>query len=205
MTDWYKIKRVLTWVNWEEKQIYPAIKVLEYDFTTDYHWFSYYNKNSSPFSYGRDSNWLYIYYWTSWYWMVAWSMPSSLYTTQWVLQKIELKQYSTASWNWLWICNSAADNANLVLRVWSSVIEKKINTSSWSSTSVTVPTDYTFTIDLVNKETYISTSPSTKFALTDSEVTYIRDTFTNWNLRLCNMRYASGTYSYLQNAKFYIK
>jgi len=24
MTDWYKIKRVLTWVNWEEKQIYPA-------------------------------------------------------------------------------------------------------------------------------------------------------------------------------------
>lgn len=24
MTDWYKIKRILTWVNWEEKQIYPA-------------------------------------------------------------------------------------------------------------------------------------------------------------------------------------
>jgi len=24
MTDWYKIKRVLIWQNWEEKQIYPA-------------------------------------------------------------------------------------------------------------------------------------------------------------------------------------
>ena len=24
MTDWYKIKRILTWINWEEKQIYPA-------------------------------------------------------------------------------------------------------------------------------------------------------------------------------------
>ena len=27
MTDWYKIKRVLTWVNWEEKQIYPAARL----------------------------------------------------------------------------------------------------------------------------------------------------------------------------------
>ena len=27
MTDWYKIKRILTWVNWEEKQIYPASRL----------------------------------------------------------------------------------------------------------------------------------------------------------------------------------
>lgn len=27
MTDWYKIKRVLIWVNWVEKQIYPASRL----------------------------------------------------------------------------------------------------------------------------------------------------------------------------------
>ena len=32
MTDWYKVKRILTWVNWEEKQIYPAVFEYSIDF-----------------------------------------------------------------------------------------------------------------------------------------------------------------------------
>jgi len=40
MTDWYKIKRILTWVNWEEKQIYPvkSKERIEYKMNADSSW-----------------------------------------------------------------------------------------------------------------------------------------------------------------------
>ena len=62
MTDWYKIKRVLIWQNWEEKQIYPApIFSYEYDFrnknatTVQSDWWTIDNISYAWF----DSNWVY--------------------------------------------------------------------------------------------------------------------------------------------------
>ena len=66
MTDWYKIKRVLTWVNWEEKQIYPAVDhpTYTYDFTVSDNWFTY-----------TWDGW--IQGWESWQWFYLRSRSSS--------------------------------------------------------------------------------------------------------------------------------
>ena len=98
MTDWYKIKRVLTWVNNEEKQIYPAQTVQTFDFQNDWdlgwtlnkYWATNYNMSFVSWQWVETtvSN-------NNWWWHII--PPQSIY--KWTLKRIRL-------WVYLWWWNT---------------------------------------------------------------------------------------------------
>jgi len=128
MTDWYKIKKVLIWQGWEEKQIYPAQTVQTFDF-----------QNNGALWW----TWITIYgtpTYTSWQWWTivtstsqqsAIMPPSSVYNWQ-KLVKYKLRMYksiastsSKSAWcgmsasrhsNWLVCCNQLVNSV-----VWANV------------------------------------------------------------------------------------
>jgi len=93
MTDWYKIKRILTWVNWEEKQIYPK-KINPYDLLTD----------------------VIVYYPMQWnlndIWPNGWNISTSTWSYSWT-------NYQTFS-SFIWINTSAtySTSASTTISLW---------------------------------------------------------------------------------------
>ena len=173
MTDWYKIKRILTWVNWEEKQIYPAgwkpnantvaWWKLEWDFK-DYSWnnrdltnswvtFTLWwpsqvavFTNSSTYAYYENNSLFNISYpYTFNTWVKASSIGSYEYVFMWVQNWTDVSTHDKEVW---------FKNYNYVYSyVWSWSVSKIV-----SSTTVSTNTWYNviYTYDWSNQKLYIN-------------------------------------------------
>ena len=115
MTDWYKIKRWLIRINWEEKQFYPAGLQLELklDFSVDTtfkdytYWYIAWNWLAIETSNGWVTN-----AWSSYFW------NGSVYKTilgwakkVWTRVQFNFLNTSTSSTRWGWICLYPFDNS----------------------------------------------------------------------------------------------
>ena len=101
MTDWYKIKRVLTWVNWEEKQIYPKPPFTPTSDTLAYYKFDW-NLNDSSSS-GRNmslQNWS-VTYWTTAGWAKYWYFNTSTWTNNILFSSINYWTYKMTISYWI--------------------------------------------------------------------------------------------------------
>ena len=122
MTDWYKIKRVLTWQGWVEKQIYPAgwepnaNTVAYYPLTSDFSDASWNSRNlTNSWATITTQWWRACWYWNgssyaeySWYWLTntartinVWCYCTQASNTQWV---VHISTYSVIAPSWsLWV------------------------------------------------------------------------------------------------------
>ena len=180
------------------------ISKIECDFTKSDCWFTFYGRTTSGITYGRDSNWLYLSY-SSWLGWVAWSIPSSIYS-KWEIKKIELWFYSTIAGNWWWISYQTDTQFS---RIWNSWVswatwfDNNWGTHTNLDVANTPSGWFTFTVDLENKllsASYLSTT----FSLSDSDISTIRNYWSNGNLNILGvLKNASNNKSYIQKAIFY--
>ena len=189
---WYKIKRILTWVNWEEKQIYPAGWTYSYDFQ--------WKTKSQIFSDGWetqqwiincDSDWLYC---TNW--RISIPMPWNYDKAK----KIKF-EYVGILWN-SWTQDVATCTTSV--KTWEQNYILNYNTYSPNSSTfgvwwtgnnyiVTVPnTTYAWNmvVDIINKTCTITftqwISYTNTINITDSQITNIKTNkyisiFMNWS------------------------
>ena len=164
MTDWYKIKRVLTWVNWEEKQIYPASRL--------------------PSAYQEVG-----YIQSSWTQRIdTWITPNDSY--YWFEAKLNVTQTSW-DWclmdmsNWSWTDNARFwvqlyISANL-FQAWWIRYQQWLNAEWYSIKWIDRVIRYNYNFD---KEVYIDGNKATLYdvwnvrTLNDWSATYSR----NWNI-----------------------
>lgn len=148
MTDWYKIKRVLTWVNWEEKQIYPAgwtpnaNTVAYYPLTSNFNDASWNSRNLT-------NSWATI--WTYWWVTCAYYdwWDYSYYSWYWLNspRTICLRWYNTntTGWYYWWLIHISQYSNNTpswslgLQYIWSSIITP----ADWSSSSAEIQTSIT--------------------------------------------------------------
>jgi hypothetical protein len=173
------------------------------DFTTSDCWFVFDARTTTSVSYGRDSNWLYaLSNASNLMAAVWWRVPSSI-STRWNLKKFEMVLCRTGGNNlWGWLVTGADTK---VIRYWDGGLATNFSGTSTSviTTGTSANTDYTITIDIENKELYMSNS-STKLTLSDGEITAFNTSWNNGEINLCWMIYASSwTYTYVKNATFY--
>lgn len=158
MTDWYKIKRVLTWVNGQEKQIYPAewwwkpwantvaYYPLQSD-TNDYSWNSR-NLTNSWVTFVNNIGWATI---PVWYWdwgdaayLNGWNVQLNAAYTVWFRAKV-----SSSSNVWI-IFDLRNNNGNwqgfLLWRCYNNQISfyQQISTYSDQSYSESLTSDWTY-------------------------------------------------------------
>ncbi len=191
---WNKIQRIYVWNN----LVYP--NPIVFDFTTWDNWFTYYSAHSNV-THGRDSNWLRAYNPSNSYKACAWTMPSSL-KSNWNPKKIEFTLKSTRAWWWWGICVWLDTSA---WRTWLNRLERYYNWDYIDNITTTpANTEYTFTIDLVNKYQYVSYQSSTKQTIPDWDITQILSKWDSWDLNICAMiTNTPSTYSYIKMIKFY--
>lgn len=124
MTDWYKIKRVLIWQNWVEKQIYPAQTVQTFDFQNNWAlgWTGYNIGYGTP-DYVTGQGWN---IWASssqasYQWWIT--IPNSVF--QWELKSIKIYRYkpgatTSGDSSAVWIWNQNESNNILYSFFWGS-------------------------------------------------------------------------------------
>lgn len=170
MTDWYKIKRVLTWVNWVEKQIYPATFEFSYDFR---------NKTATDLSndWWTNTSWVMVnsYGVTNSSWKeILLTIPQSLANANKIT--FESQYYDSwgsavwTAWAWIWdMLFQYIDNSNFVVNAprWE-IVRTSYSHSVWYKT-------YKSELDLVNKTWVFSWDYSWTSTLTDSDVTALRN------------------------------
>lgn len=180
------------------------MKKIECDFTQSDNWFTYYWVIWSP-SYSRNSTyWLYGYKSSGANLAVARKIPSSVYS-QGELVKVVLTAYSSQTRSGvglsLWVDTTVA-----------RIYDKDLMCSFGSSTSLTLSnyvaasTDYIITIDLGNKQMYVSTETSSILTLTDTQISSIKSNWSGGNMNVCALGWRnSGTcYFGIKNATFYV-
>lgn len=160
------------------------------DFTTSDNWFTYAASIGSP-SYSRNSTyWLYGYRNSNTNLAVAWKIPSSVYS-QWELQKAVLTARSSHT----------RSGVGLSLGVDTTIArlyDKTLTCSFWSSTSTTLTnyvaanTNYTITIDLQNKQLYVSTETSKVLTLSDTQISSIKSSRQGGTMNICALGYRSS-------------
>ena len=167
-------------------------EVLEYDFTQDYHWVTYYGMSTSwKVNYGRDENWL---YWIcndmtyNYKQALAWNIPSSIYS-KWVPKRITLTLRWGYAWHGWWF-STGVDTKFIRLRWWQTRLYIKFWTqnNSIDTASTPVNTDYTQTIDLENKIYYCSFDSATN-TITDSAISDFTSSWSAGNIHLLIMLY----------------
>ena len=191
--------------------------VQEFDFSTSDHWFTRaWSNYSDGVSHWRDSNWLYIVWQYSqnnaWYF----NIPSS--AIQWTLMKIEFELYSNYTKNWWWFVSNAVSSQSWYswkdypwdhVRAWRSAVEAWYWSNTWSKNIEIwdLPSWwYKLTFDLVNWYAFISTKPNDKLLLDNNYVSMARTRFTNWQMKLCIMKWLNSYWnSYMKKVIFYSK
>ena len=200
---WYKVKRILTWVNNEEKQIYPAENKVYCDFTQSYCWFTFSWRDNSKDWYWRNSNWLYIDHTNySWWWAVSWLVPSNIYS-KWELAKIEVTCYATITNCWWWITDN--NKTGNFMQSWMTLVRAKrwgsetsVNTS-WNPAN----TEFKIIIDL-DWWLISTTADGTTLTLNSTQISAAKSDWTNWNVCLNQMIWTTNRWiSYIRNATFY--
>lgn len=192
------------YVGWTElKKAYlgSGITNITCDFTTSDNWFTYAASVGSP-GYSRDSTyWLYGYRGSNTNFAVAWKIPSTVYS-QWELQKAVLTARSSHTRSGVGL-SLGADTT--VARIYDT----SLTCNFWSSTTLSVSyvaanTNYTITIDLQNKQMYISTATSNILTLTDTQIASIKSNWSSGNMNICALGYRSSGMCYfgIRNATF---
>ena len=175
-------------------------EIIECDFKSSEYWFAYSWTMDARTGYGRDANGFYTYQQTDWYAVTWWAIPSSIYSWR-ILRKVEIDGYPTWVGNWVWIGTS---NANTIASFNWQILSAGLWVSDHSvSTSSTANQAFTLTVDLDDKTA--SSDVWDILSLSDTEVTWIQDKFTNGQLTLSAWRnnVTRGSYAYLSWARFY--
>jgi len=126
---WYKIKKVLIWQGWVEKQIYPAEKVYTFDFQNNWQlgwtW--------------ATTSWTYWYTAWQWFYQYSYSAWNSTYLKiptwiSWKLKKIEIRHTRPDIISAIWV-SASSSNVNNLIRVWDRNSNVILYTNWWTLTT----------------------------------------------------------------------
>lgn len=152
MADWYKIKRILVWQNWVEKQIRPswynwqptANTLFYYPFednTTDAKW----NTSLSWGTYTKQNIW-YLCAWNSWSTTNAITASDSI--KSWLLTMlswVNVQNKGSSSWsNWaqvMFMPNGNSSYCYYLYSIWSNLFFSRTSNTSDMYTWATLPTN----------------------------------------------------------------
>ena len=183
MTDWYKIKRILTWQNWVEKQIYPA------GWKPWSNTIAYYPLTSTTTVNDLSWNWYNLTNTSTTFWTYQWVSCASF---NWSTSKLTATIWTLPQWanprtTSLWIYNTGVD--------WLSIMWYWANRTRywcWEYTYGSSTEWYTLAAYYIDEFTHINTKNSWLLFTATYDWTYIK-TYINWEIKSTSSAYTLAT------------